>query len=72
MGKEKHRKPIDNLLKSKYHEKLKEFKTYVNQKDSLFGKINLRIIEKSLTDPKLFWEKWENAKELDTPQQTNI
>ena len=69
-GKEKHRKPHDNLLKMKYHEKLKAFKGKCRARKSLFWQNKLNEIEASLKDPKSFWKKWKNVNEVDTPHRT--
>ena len=74
MGKEKFREPHDNLLKIKYHEKFKGFKTKCRSKRLFFWQNKFKEIEESLKDPKTFWNKWENANELDNLQseQSNI
>ena len=69
VGKQKLRKPSDNLLKTKYHEKLKEFKGKCRSKRASFWQNKFIEIENSLKDPKTFWKKWKNASELDTSQQ---
>ena len=54
----------------KYHEKLKEFKGKCRTRKSLFWQNKLNEIEASLNDSKVFWKKWKNAKDLDTPHRT--
>ena len=65
--------PNNNLVRSKYHDKLKEFKKKCKSKRNLYLKNKLNDIEGSLGDPKMFWEKWKNAKEIDNnPSDTKI
>ena len=66
IGRKKIRKPNDNLLKKKYHEKLKEFKKKCKSKRNIFWQRNIREVEKSLADPNTFWKKWENVNETVT------
>ena len=68
-GRGKHNKPHDNLLKVKYHEKLKEFKGKCRSKRFMFWQNKFNEIEASLKDPKMFWKKWKSASELDSQQR---
>ena len=68
-GKEKHKNPQNNLLKMKYHEKLKEFKGLCKSKRFKFWQNKFDEIEDSLKDSKTFWKKWKNASEIDIPQR---
>ena len=61
----RHRHPENILLKSKYHEKLKEFKRTCNSKRYYFWKNKFTDIEQSLNDPKNFWNKWKAFSEND-------
>ena len=63
IGREKHSSSHNNLLREKYHEKLKEFKKTCKSKRNLFWNNKLSEVEQSLNDPKMFWQKWKNAKE---------
>ena len=56
------------------HEKLKQFKTKCRSKRFFFWQNKLKEIEDSLKGCKTFWNKWKNAKKLDTLQskQSNI
>ena len=69
VGKEKHLSPHDNLLRAKYHEKLKEYKKTCKSKKYFFLQDSLHDIESSLSDSKSFWEKWKNFGENDTVKQ---
>ena len=62
-GKEKFLNPNVNLLKTKYHEKLKEYKRKCKSKRYNFWQSNFNDIENSLGDSKTFWRKWKNASE---------
>ena len=50
-------------MKTKYHEKLKEYKKECKSKRSYFWQNKLYDIENSLGDSKVFWKKWKNASE---------
>ncbi len=69
-GREKHSRPNLNLLKTKYHEKLREYKMKCKSKRYLFWQNTIGEIEDSLEDPNNFWKKWKNASEFtsSTPQ----
>ena len=62
-SKEKFLNPNVNLLKTKYHEKLKEYKRKCKSKRYNFWQSNFNDIENSLGDSKTFWRKWKNASE---------
>ena len=63
LGREKHKKPDDNLLKQKYHEKLKEYKSKCKNKKNMFWENTLKEIDSSLNDPNTFWKKWKKLDE---------
>ena len=63
VGREKDRKPNDNLLKTTYHEKLKEDIMKCKSKRYSFRQNGIREVEKSVEDPNTFWNKWENTGE---------
>ena len=66
VGKQKHANPHNNLLKIKYHEKLKEYKRECKSKRYHFWQNKFKDIEYSINDPKAFWEKWKKFSEIDT------
>lgn len=73
VGREKHSRPNFNLLTTKYHEKLKEYKIKCKSKRNLFWRNTIGEIEESLGDPNKFWKKWKNASEFPTSTtQSNI
>ena len=73
MGREKHKKPEDSLLKEKYHEKLKEYKKNCKFKKCNFWENTLTEINNSLDDPINFWRKWKNLDECHTStSQPNV
>ena len=59
IGRQKLNNPEDNLLKSKHHEKLKEFKKKCKSKRYNFWKEKMDDMESVLNDPKTFWNKWK-------------
>ena len=65
-GKQKHKNPVNNFLKTKYHEKLKEYKGLCKSKRWQFWQRKFKDIENSIGDPKEFWEKWKNFGETDS------
>ena len=69
MGKLKHKKPQENLLRSKYHEKLKELKSACKSKRFYFWQNKFDEIENSLYDSKGFWNKCKNASEYNAPDR---
>ena len=69
VGKQKHENPHENLLRIKYHEKLKEFKKRCRSKRFIFWQDKFQEIEASLNDSKDFWKKWKNASEIDISQR---
>ena len=69
-GRKKILLPHDNLLREKYHEKLKEFKKTCKSKKYFLLQDNLREIESALDDSKSFWEKWKSFGETDTKEQS--
>ena len=72
-GKHRHQNPENSLFKSKYHEKLKEFKRTCKSKRYYFWKDKFTDIEQSLNDPKNFWNKWKQFSETDTtPRKPDI
>ena len=66
VGKQKHDNPHNNLLKMKYHEKLKEYKRECKSRRYNFWQNKFKDIEYSINDPKAFWEKWKKFSEIDT------
>ena len=64
IGKQKHENPHNHFLKTKYHEKLKEYKNNCKSKRYHFWKKQLEDIEHSISDPKAFWEKWKKIGEI--------
>ena len=66
LGRRKHSDPYDNLLRVKYHEKLREFKGKCRSKRFLFWQTKFNEIEESLKYPKTFWKNWKNASEIDS------
>ena len=64
-GKQKYLNPQNSFLKSKYHEKLKEYKRNCKTKRFHFWQNKFRDIENSLCDTKLFWDKWKTFSETD-------
>ena len=73
LGREKHKNPHDNLLKNKYHEKLREYKNKCKSKRYHFWQETVKEIESALNNPSTFWHKWKNASEIDvTPKCPNI
>ena len=70
IGRDKHKKPHDTLLKTKYHEKLKEFKSKCKSKRYYFWQNKLNVIGNSLDSPIKFWKNWKYAKETLTEQKT--
>ena len=66
LGKEKHNKPTESILRTRYHEKLKEFKKKCRSKRNIFWEETLDEIENSLQDPTTFWKKWKNVNEIET------
>ena len=65
IGKGKLLSPSDNLLREKYHEKLKEYKKTCKSKKYFFLQDNLWEIESVMDDSKSFWEKWKTFGEND-------
>ena len=73
ISRNKHKNPNNNLLKSKYHEKLKELKTKCKSKRYQFWQTKLNEIENAANDPKSFWKKWKKMNEIDVnPIEPNI
>ena len=64
-AKAKHKDPHNNLLRSKYHEKLKEYKKKCKLKRFQFWQNKLNEVENSLNDSKEFWKKWKGASEFE-------
>ena len=58
--------PFNNLLREKYHDKLKEYKRTCKSKKYFFIQNNLREIESDINDSKSFWEKWKTFGENDS------
>ena len=50
-------------LKTKYHEKLKAFKSKCKSKRYYYWQNKLNEIENSLDNPTKFWKTWKNSKE---------
>ena len=63
LGKEKLKHPEKNLIETKYHEKLKDFKTKYRKKRFNFWQNKFQDISDSLNNSKEFWNKWKNASE---------
>ena len=63
LGREKLKHPEKNLIKTKYHEKLKELKTKCRKKRFDFWQNKFQDINDSLNNSKDFWNKWKNASE---------
>ena len=69
IGRESHKKPHENILRTKFHEKLKEYKKTCRNKKQRFWRKSLDEIENSLNDPNTFWKKWKNANDTSTPPE---
>ena len=69
IAKDKHKDPQNNLLRSKYHEKLKLFKRKCKSKRFSFWQNKFSDIENSLNSSKDFWKKWKTASESETSNQ---
>ena len=67
LGRKKHENPRNNFLRTKYHEKLKEFKRNCKSKRYHFWQSKFNDIENSLNDAKTFWDKWKKFSEVETP-----
>ena len=65
-GKDRLQYPDNTLLKSKYHEKLKEYKRTCKSKRYFFWQNKCTDMENSLNDPKIFWKKWKQFSETET------
>ena len=68
IGKGKLFSPSDNLLREKYHEKLKEYRKTCKSKKYFFLQDNLWEIESVMDDSKSFWEKWKTFGENDSKE----
>ena len=66
VGKRKQEIPNSNLLKKKYHEKLKEYKSHCKTKRFEYWKEKVSELENVSNDPKIFWKKWNNIDEVET------
>ena len=66
-GRQKHSSPHNNLLREKYHEKLKEYKKTTKSKKYIYIQDALNEINSALeqNDSLSFWKKWENFGEND-------
>ena len=62
-GRYKHAKPLDTLVRQKYHEKLREYKSCSRYKRKLFRQKNLNQVENSLNDSKKCWDSWKKCSE---------
>ena len=69
LGRESHVIPNSNLLREKYHLKLKEFKKTCKSKKYFFFRDSLNEIESALSDSKLFWEKWRKFGEYEKTEK---
>ena len=69
IGREKHKKPHDTLLKTKYREKLKAFKSKCKSKRYYYWQNKLNEIENSLDNPTKFWKTWKDSKETHIEQK---
>ena len=69
LGRESHVIPNINLLREKYHLKLKEFKKTCKSKKYFFFRDSLNEIESALSDSKLFWEKWRKFGEYEKTEK---
>ena len=69
LGRESHVIPNSNLLREKYHLKLKEFKKTCKSKKYFFFRDSLNEIESALRDSKLFWEKWRKFGEYEKTEK---
>ena len=69
LGRESHVIPNSNLLREKYHLKLKEFKKTCRSKKYFFFRDSLNEIESALRDSKLFWEKWRKFGEYEKTEK---
>ena len=68
-AKAKHKDPHNNLLRSKYHEKLKSYKQKCKSKRYNYWQNKLNEVENSLNNSKEFWKKWKDANEFELPKQ---
>ena len=64
LGREKHRDLQNCFLREKFKEKLKEYKRKCQSKRRIYWENNFAKIEKSLNDPKQFWETWKKSSEI--------
>ena len=69
IGREKHKKPHDTLLNTKYHEKVKAFKSKCKSRRYYYWQNKLNEIENSLDNPTKFWKTWKNSKETHIEQK---
>ena len=67
VGRKKHENPCESVLRTRYHEKLKDFKKMCRSKRNQFWEKTLEEVENSLGDPNTFWKNWKNANEIVTP-----
>ena len=73
IGREKNREPFNTIIRQKYQEKLKLYKSKCNHKRNRFWQTNFEQIENSLNDPKRFWEVWKKCSEYrNTAKETGI
>ena len=66
LGREKKKDYTNSFLREKFKEKLKEYKRTCQSKRHLFWQNKFAELEKSLNDPKQFWETWKNSSETKT------
>ena len=69
IGKRKRNAPSNSFLREIYCNKMKEFKKECTSKRHYFWVNKFATLEKSLGDPKLFWENWKKCSE--TPSTRN-
>ena len=67
-GRNKYNDPKDNLLRTKYHEKLREYKSKCKSKRYNFWQNKFNILENSLTNSKKFWENMKTTTEIKMDQ----
>ena len=63
LGKLKRKSPHNTFLREIYSNKLKEFKRKCTSKRYYFWQSKFETLERSLHDPKVFWENWKNCSE---------
>ena len=63
LGRHKGKDPKNNLIREKYHEKLRLYKRTCMSRKHKFWLQKFDMLEDSLNDPKGVWSKWKNCTE---------